>query len=186
MALAGGIFLGGCTEPIVTTSDHPLSAGPVGAAAAPVPWCKLTIAEISDARLDPDTIGTVGLRVVHGPPDSRAWIGNALSGLRTYGIEVSPPPADGIAPAQGLTASVTLMTAWVSSFSTTKTGSVVLRVRYARDGTPLKETSYRGAISTVDWWGSTEEVQGMLDDSLTQILADMYRDLPPLCSTTGA
>jgi hypothetical protein len=179
--VASALILGACTEPIVTKSEYPLSV----AAGAPAAWCKLSITDISDARLDPDTIGMIGARTVHGPSDTRTWVGSALAGLRTYGIAVSLP-ADGIGPSpQGLTASVSLTKAWVASFSTTKTGSVVLHVRYAINGTPVSETNYRGAISSVDWWGSTGEVQGMLDDCLTQILGDMNRDLSSLCSSAN-
>src|SRR5215831_15012516 len=146
--LAAMMMLGACADPVVTKAEYPLA--PTSAAAgAPATWCKLAITDISDTRLDRDTIGTIGARIVHGPPDTKTWIGSALVGLRTYGIEVSLPSGDGGLSAPGLTASVTLTKAWVASFSTTKTGSVVLNVRYARNGTPLTESNYRGAISSV-------------------------------------
>lgn len=177
---AATLLLGACTEPVDAGLDyHPL----VTAAATTVPQaprgCGLGIVEITDLRLDPATLGSIGGRVVHGPADSGAWLRNVLTGLGSYGIEVSFPAGE---KAPSLTASVTLVTAWVESLAVAKTSSVVLDARYRRDGAVVKEARYRGAESTVNWFSSGDEIRAMIEDSWTQILAAMSGDAAALCA----
>ena len=146
--------------------------------------CKLAVAEIRDARADPTMIGFIGSRPVRGPADPRAWIGNVLAGLKAYGLDVAYPASE-VSPT-GLVAKATLVPAWVSSVATAKTGSVVLKVRFSRGDAVLKEAYYRGAESSVDWWGSDAEIQGMIDDSLTQIVDAMSHDLASLCHSAAS
>jgi hypothetical protein len=181
--IAAAFAVAACTSPI-TASPQYAAADPPAPSAAPGPrGCRLQITEIVDSRLDPTTIGSVAGRVVHGPADTRAWIESALASLKSAGLAVSfatdAPPS----PA-GLTASVTLVTAWVSSAATSKNASIVLRVRYAANGALLKQANYRGSVSTVDWLGSASEVQGMVDDAMAQILAAMDADLRAICASS--
>lgn len=184
--VAALLTLCACTTPIATSSDY---------VAAPVsPWsgeaprlegCKLAITAIADERLDPSTIGMIGPRPVRGPADATAWLGTVLKSLSRYGVEVSFPPP-GAAPKGALTASVALNTLWVASIVTSKTGSVVIGVRYARDGAALKQTNYRGRDAGLDWFGSSDEIQSMLDDAAGQAVTAMADDLVSLCARAGS
>jgi hypothetical protein len=172
--------LAACTDPVNATNDYAPPRPSSSTIVSKLKGCKIAVTEIKDSRADPTTIGFIGLRPVRGPGNPQAWIGNVLSGLNTYGLDVEYPASD--APPTELVAKATLVTAWVSSIATAKTGSVVLNVRFSRGDTLVKEANYRGAESSVDWWGSDGEIQGMIDDAMTQILEAMSHDLVNLCS----
>ena len=80
------------------------------------------------------------------------------------------------------TENLTLVTLWVAGVTTAKTGSMVIRVAYARDGAAVKQVDYRGRNSDPDWFGSSDEVQAMIDDAAGQIIQAMADDLPSLCA----
>jgi len=173
-----------CTDPVNATNDF-APPRPSSVAIAPeLKGCKLAVGEIKDARADPATIGFIGARPVRGPGNPQAWIGNVLSSLKAYGLDVEYPASD-VLPSE-LVAKATLVTAWVSSVATAKTGSVVVNVRFSRGDAIVKEANYRGAESSVDWWGSDAEIQGMIDDALTQIVEAISRDLATLCASTSS
>lgn len=142
--------------------------------------CKLAITAISDARLDPTTIGNFG-RPIRGPADAPAWLASVLKSLSRYGVDVSFP-SPGAAPQDGLTASVTLVTLWVAPIITAKTGSVVIGVRYARGGAAVKQANYRGRESDLDWSAGSDEIQSMIDDTAAQAVQSMADDLATLCA----
>jgi hypothetical protein len=182
LGVAAPLALFACTSPIATSSNYiapPMS--PWSGAAPRLEGCKLAITAIADARLDPTTIGMIGPRPVRGPADAPAWLASVLKSLTRYGVDVSFPPP-GAAPKEGLTASVTLVTLWVASVTIAKTGSVVLSVRYARDGAVVKQANYRGRDSGPDWFGSSDEVQAMIDDTAGQAVKAMADDLSSLCA----
>jgi hypothetical protein len=177
--IAGAIGIAACTSPVETSnlylasrSDHTVPE---------LEGCKLAFTEISDRRRDPAVVGRIGPRVIHGPTDPVGWVRNVLTDLRDFGAQVSFPAAE--PPSSGsLSASVTLLDVWVANTATTKTGNVLVQVRYSRDGVDLKEARYRGAESEVNWFNSEGEIQSMIDDALGQILSAMSADLTKLCA----
>jgi hypothetical protein len=174
-----------CGSPVETSVNYSAQRGLTARTAERLLGCNLAVTEVSDLRRDPSTIGSIGGRVVHGPADPQAWMRNVLAGLGAYGATVSFPASAAAAPEE-LAISVTLMTAWVSGISTAKTSSVVVQVRYRRDGALLKDMRYRGAESDVNWFNSSDEIQAMIDDAMTQVLHTMSDDLVILCaSSTG-
>ena len=176
------VAVAGCTDPITAKPTYVAADRPESGAGPAASGCRLRVTQITDSRLDPTTIGSVAGRMVRGPADSRAWIESALASLKTGGIEMSFP-ADVSPSSAGLSASVTLVTAWVSSAATSKIASIVLNVRYAANGTALKQVNYRGSVSTLNWMSSDVEVQGMIDDAMAQILATMGTDLKAICAS---
>jgi hypothetical protein len=130
---AAALALGACQGPVTMSADYAADEPRAGGKPAALSGCRLRVGQIVDSRPDPTTVGLVAGRVVHGPADPQAWIRNALSSLRQSGIELSFPVDDAPSLPSGLTASVTLVTAWVSSAATSKIANVVLDVRYARD-----------------------------------------------------
>jgi hypothetical protein len=179
-AIAGA--LAACTDPIIARPSYVAADRSESGTTAAPSNCRLQVTQISDSRLDPTTIGSVAGRMVRGPADSRVWIESALASLRTGGIEMSFA-VDAPVPSAGLAASVTLVTAWVSSAATSKIASIVLNVRYTVNGTVLKQVNYRGSISVLNWISTDIEVQGMIDDAMAQILAAMGADLKTICAS---
>jgi uncharacterized lipoprotein YajG len=178
----GALFvLAACTSPIDVSTDYVAAPLSPRSGEPHVLGCKLAIADIADSRLDPATIGSLGPRVVHGPTDARAWLGNVLKSLSRYGVDVSLPPRDAAAGDE-LTASVTLVALWVASVTSAKTGAVLISVRYERNGAVVKRTNYRGTNSEPDWFGSSDEIQSMIDDAAGQVVKAMSDDLRSLCA----
>jgi hypothetical protein len=180
LGFAALLVLAACTSPIDVGKDYVAPSYSPASGDPSVQGCKLAIIDIGDSRLDPTTIGSMGARVVHGPTDARAWLGNVLKTLSRYGVDVSFP-SPGAAPGGDLTASVTLVTLWVAPIATAKTGSVVIDVRYARDGAVVKRTNYRGTNSEPNWFNSSDEIQSMIDDTAEQVVTAMRDDLSSLC-----
>lgn len=183
LALLPVLLAGGCTTPIDIAEKSP-PAYTYAATTQPeadLRGCRLFVASISDSRLDPSTLGNLGPRVVHGPDDPKAWLKNALSSLERKGVTLSfADQPSSIAPGE-LSASLTLQTMWVASMATAKTGAVVIDAAYDRDGARLKDAHYRGAESDPNWFSSTDEVQGMIDSAMEQVLSQMTADLAILC-----
>jgi len=174
-----GVLVVGCTSPVQTSNGYTVTSAAPPQELAQAKGCKFVVSEISDLRRDPSVIGMLGPRVIRGPDDPSQWIHNVLEGLRSYGFDVSFRSAE---ISHVLTASVAIENVWVSSMATAKTGNVTLLVRYARDEIPFKEVHYRGAESEVNWFNSSDEIQGMIDEALAQILEAMSHDLGDLCS----
>jgi len=139
------------------------------------------VAKFSDSRLDPSTIGRLNARVVHGPADPQAWVKHALAALEQKGIALSFAEQNGASAPDDLSVSISLQTMWVASVTTAKTGAVVIDAAYQRDGVPVKAAHYRGAESDPNWFDSADEVQGMIDSAMDQVLSQMSADLAVLC-----
>jgi hypothetical protein len=184
-ALLAALLAGGCTTPI-TIGDRstPVYAAP-SHPTADLKGCHLYVAKISDSRLDPSTIGSLGARVVHGPADPQGWMRNALAPLERKGITVSFAEQNMASAPGELSVALTLETMWVAGVATAKMSAVVIDAAYDRDGAPLKSAHYRGAESDPNWFGSADEVQGMIDSAMAQVLAQMSTDLAALCRQTA-
>lgn len=171
-------LLTACTSAVETSNGYQAEGHPVRHEMLAPAGCELDVTQITDSRPDPSVMGRLGPRIVKAPSNPQQWIRNLLAGLNVYGIEVqfAAPPS----PPQ-LSAAVVLRTAWVSSIATAKTGNVVLSVRYERPGGLVKETLYRGAESDVNWNSSSDEIQGMIDSALDQIVDAIGRDVSELC-----
>jgi hypothetical protein len=177
-----GLALAGCQPMTASTQYTPHVIAAKTVSAAP---CALRVAEIVDERMDPSVLGSVGGRTVKGPKDSQAWLHSVLSGLGGSGIRVSFNEPDGQGSGD-LSAGVELKTAWVSSETTSKVASVVLRFHYFRAGAPLKSAEYRGSIASPNWSSAEGEIQGMIDRAFDKALAQAARDVLAQCAAPAA
>ncbi|HWE73858.1 MAG TPA: hypothetical protein VG328_11910 [Stellaceae bacterium] len=181
LALLGALLLGACTTPIdvgdSSTPGYPAARLPT----SELQGCHLFVASVSDSRLDLSTIGNLGPRVVHGPADSKAWVENALASLEKKGATLSFADRHMSSAPGDLSVSLTLQTMWVAGMTTAKTGAVVIDAAYDRDGARLKDAHYRGAESEPNWFGSADEVQGMIDSAMEEVLSQMSADIGLLC-----
>jgi hypothetical protein len=183
-ALFAAFLASGCTTPI-NIGDRSAAAYAVPSQpTADLQGCHLFVASLSDARLDPSTIGSLNARVVHGPADPKAWLKNALGSLAKKGVAMSFAEQNTASAPGDLSVALTLQTMWVASMTTAKTGAIVIDAAYERDGAPLKSAHYRGAESDPNWFDSADEVQGMIDSAMDQVLSQMSADLAVLCRLT--
>jgi hypothetical protein len=180
-ALLGALLIGGCTTPINVGDNSGSVYATGGQATADLQGCHLFVASVSDSRLDPSTIGSLGPRVVHGPTDSKAWIENELASLEKKGATLSFADRHMSSAPGDLSVSLTLQTMWVAGMTSAKTGAVVIDAAYDRDGARLKDAHYRGAESEPNWFSSADEVQGMIDSAMEEVLSQMSADIGLLC-----
>jgi len=145
--------------------------------------CTLRVVEIIDDRMDPSVLGNVGGRTVKGPPDAQAWLHSVIGGLRNSGIAVEFGDAENAS--SDLSARAELKTAWVSSAATAKIASVVLNLRYFRNGSLIKSADYRGSISTPNWSSGQYEIQSMIDRAFDQALSQAVADTLAACSAAA-
>jgi hypothetical protein len=71
-----------------------------------------------------------------------------------------------------------LVTAWVSTTSTSMNGTVVIAVRQ-HDGD--EETIYRGAATVMNWASGEGEIQSLMDRAFEQMLVKLSADLKGRC-----
>jgi hypothetical protein len=145
----------------------------------PVP-CTLRIGQILDDRMDPTVLGQVGGRTVRSPADTQVWLRAVISRLAGQGIVVEFA-GERDAQSTAIYADAKLKSVWVDSAATAKLASVVLNMQYSYRGTSIKTADYRGSVSTVNWNNTNNEVQGMVDDALAQVLMQLANDFRTLC-----
>jgi hypothetical protein len=133
--------------------------------------------------MDPTVLGRVAGRTVRSPADAQVWLRAVINRLAEQGIVVDFSATDA-ALASTIDADARLKSAWVDSAATAKLASVVLNVQYSYRGTSIKTADYRGSVSAVNWNSTTDEVQGMVDDALAQVLTQLATDFRVICSQT--
>ena len=152
-----------------------------GAAKAPVAVCRIGLAAIRDSRLDPGSMGSIAYRTLR-MPDSAVWF---RAGFLALNRDPRLKLSEGRENAD-LVMEVEVVKAYVMSITSSKTATVIFRVRYSRQGTPLDEQIYRG--DNVNWnWNSGEgESQSALDGTMADALRQIDRDALVRCARTWA
>jgi hypothetical protein len=172
----------GCASPIVLDSSFVDPARPPTAENTRIasrPHCRLVVEALFDARTHLGALGKVGNRPVKGPTDFEHWMRSVLEGLNHRGIDTSfaGPEAAG----SGLSATVTLRTAWVSTIETSKTATVVMHVQLRRGSQPLVQHDYRGSRTAVNWASAEAEVRRLIDHAFAQALDKLAADVRAEC-----
>jgi hypothetical protein len=168
----------GCASPIVLDGAFIDPARPLAAENtrnASRPQCRLVVDALVDARAQQGALGKVGNRPVKGPTDFEHWMRSVLEGLNHRGIDTSfaGPEAAG----SGLSASVALRTAWVSTIETSKTATVVMHVQLRRGSQPLAQHDYRGSQTAVNWASAEAEVRRLIEHAFAQALDKLAADV---------
>lgn len=139
--------------------------------------CRVRIAEVRDARADTTAMGDIGGRPIRAT-DNAAWI---RSGLETLNRDQSI--AFGGAPdASDLVLSAELLKAYMISLTSDKSTTLVLRVRYARDGVPETQHIYRSSDSGWNWSSGEAETQSQFDTALAELVAQIDADVRAKCA----
>jgi hypothetical protein len=172
----------GCASPIVLDSSFVDPARPPTAENTRIasrPHCRLVVEALFDARTHLGALGKVGNRPVKWPTDFEHWMHSVLQGLNHRGIDTSfaGPEAAG----SGLSATVTLRTAWVSTIETSKTATVVMHVQLRRGSQPLAQHDYRGSRTAVNWASAEAEVRRLIDHAFAQALDKLAADVRAEC-----
>ena len=144
------------------------------------PPCRLHIAGITDTRPDP-TMGYMGRGVVMAS-DAPGWIRSGLVTLRgdaRWSLVDRPEDAD-------MVLEVEILKSYIFPVTTSKSASVVLRIRYSHSGGPLGENIYRGARDSVNWAGTKEETAGLLNRALLAAVDLTKADLVKGCAAARA
>lgn len=133
---------------------------------------RICFVRLTDLRRDKTTEGLVAGRPVQAPSDSIAWMQSVLGGLSGWGIQADfGKGANGVLPAA--VAECELVTAWISSASTTMTANVVFRIRFLHMDGSVEEHLYRGEETVVNWASGHGEIQSLMNMACWQALAKM-------------
>jgi len=144
--------------------------------------CRVRIAEVHDLRSDPRSMGLSGGRLVHSA-DTTAWI---RSGFLSLGADRRLQMTEDAAPGD-LTIDVDVLKAYAMNVTgETRAASVVLRVRYSRDGTPAGEQIYRGTQNGLNWSSGEGETQSSFDAALADLLKTVDSELVARCAERRA
>lgn len=141
--------------------------------------CRIYVVELTDGR-HASVLGVVGSRTLRSPDDTEAWLRSMMSGLDARGFAVTFNEATPMEPGV-ISISVALRTAWIATISTSRTANVVLHVRAWRAGSPVIDSDYRGALTTVNWFETASEWQGAVNHAFAKALDIMAPDLRRLC-----
>lgn len=148
------------------------------AVAAPKEGCSVRVMAFQDSRTDPSFLGVVGGRPVRSPGQGADWISGMLSsGLKEKGVVLSAVPGAHEERAV-LVTEARLVTAWVSSTSTSMNGTVVVAFRH---GEGAEEKIYRGAATVMNWSSGEGEIQSLMDRAFEEMLVKLGADLREMC-----
>jgi hypothetical protein len=162
-------------DPVVLSSEFRPSFGSVAGEAPHGAPCRVRLAEITDERVDAQSMGDIGGRPIRA--DTLAWVRSGLASLDGGGqiTIVQAEPAD-------LALKVELLKAYVISITTVKSANVVLRVRYAHGSSGLDDRIYRGSEVGPNWMSTTGETEAALNGALSQVLDTIREDTLTRCS----
>lgn len=144
------------------------------------PPCRLHISGITDKRSDP-SMGFMGRGVVQSS-DTPGWIRSGLVTLQgdpRWSFADRPEDAD-------LVLEVEILKSYIFPVTTSKSATIVLRIRYSHAGGPLGENIYRGARDAVNWAGTKEETAGLLNRALLAAVDLVKADLSKGCTAARA
>jgi hypothetical protein len=143
--------------------------------------CRVYIGDIADKRTDKDTMGLIGLRVVHGA-DPVAWL---RSGLATLKRDRRIVLADSTSNSD-LDLDVDILKAYVINITSDKSANVVVRVHYSRNGAAAGDRVIRGIETGWNWADGGDETQSAFDDALDDLLKTLDQDIAAHCAPGAA
>jgi hypothetical protein len=191
---ACGLLADCSTTPITVSSTStalfPPASGGIAVAPEPAPSrsssalptndgsepCLVHLADVRDARPDPNDLGMMGLRVVR-TADSLTWVQTALGPLKQdrrllfVGDDKSAE----------LVLKIELVKAYVMTMNTQKSANVVLRVGYDHEGKDLDAQIARGRDTGANWANGAGEAQGALDRALTAAVSELDDEIVARC-----
>jgi hypothetical protein len=142
--------------------------------------CHVRIGEVRDARADTQAMGDIGGRPIRAT-DNAAWIRSGLESLsrdQSVTLGTAPAPGDWVLNAE-------LVKAYMLSLTSDKSTTLVLRVHYAKDGTPETQQIYRAGDSGWNWSSGEGETQSQFDTALAELVVQIDTDLRAKCAAGG-
>ena len=176
---AAGVLAGEPYVPLDMTAAMGLEA-PTPPKPGKVPPCRLHIAAITDKRPD-SSMGYMGRGVVMSS-DAAGWVRSGLVTLQgdaRWLLADQPQDAD-------LILEVEILKSYIFPVTSSKSASLVLRIRYSHAGGPLGEAIYRGHRESLNWAGTKEETAGLLNRALATTVEMTKADLVKGCAAAKA
>lgn len=169
-------------EPVMLASDFAPKNGRI-------PWaysfkgispatCRISIADVVDARSDKQSMGRFGGRYVRHE-DAVGWVRSGLETLihdKRFRFVSLADVGDGVLM------NVSLLKAYMEGLATSKNATVVLRVSYVRGAEFLGENTFRGDFTDVNWGSGDDEARDSLNVALQEALLAIDADLAARCS----
>ncbi|MEQ1497753.1 MAG: hypothetical protein ABL914_03760 [Novosphingobium sp.] len=144
--------------------------------------CVVQILEVTDTRLDPDTIGIIFDKAIKAPKDRTAWLRGMIASLESRGIDVVFP--DEIATSTPLVSiRIHFDKAWLMDNYDAVVSSVLFRVVEPKADGTVSQVQFTGKdrASTILKLGAGQ-ANSALDSALTQALDSMALHLKGRCA----
>ena len=173
------LALAGCTAPMQMALAEPAAAPVRKAAAARVP---VAFAPFVDQRPDfqRESAGNVGGRAVVAK-NVATWVNRSLQNLG--GRHFQPGRADDPAAWQ---ITPRLRQFYASSLRVSKNANIVIELEIRPPtGEPLTRI-YRGRVTSVNWWGTSDEVEAAVTDAFRDCLKRVATDIDQLVLDSSA
>jgi hypothetical protein len=174
------MMLAGCERPPIAVVPQPPAETAPHPRTDATPACTVRLAEVSDIRIDPASLGTMIGRPVR-TSDSMAWFQSALSALKKDD-RLRFVEDDRDAP---LVLRIALAKAYIMPITTQKIAAVVIRVSYSRNGKDIDTQYLRGAETDANWVNGEDEAIGALQRVLTQAVNALDTDVLAHCRAPG-
>lgn len=182
LALVLVFLAAGCVNP----APPPFTLAPTLAGGPPVQVradaCAVVIAEIVDARSDPETLGIYAGKAIKAPDDRQAWLHSMAMDLTRRGIrplfgEAAATPAAGSPRIR-----FTLEKAWVSNVHDDIGAGVLLRIDEL--GAHPSTVRFRGTKQKMTYFSAGEgKLQASLNDAVSQALDGLAAHLRMRCGS---
>ncbi len=141
------------------------------------PVCSASVGDVTDARSDTQTMGHLGGRFVKHD-DTIGWL---RSGFETLSMDKRIRMVEAANVGDGFVLNVALLKSYMESPAMAKSATVVVRVSYAKSGTPIGEKIFRGDHTEVNWGSGDNEARDSLNRALQEVIAQTHDDLLERC-----
>lgn len=145
--------------------------------------CDIVIGSISDGRSNRETLGMAGSAIIgHGVVQ---WV---REGIEVLTGPTNPPASSGDGVGSPVSIHVVVQKVYCAAQPNRLRGTVVLAVRYERDGAVLGQSSYRGqsvrekgALSSANYSFSDGAILRTLNEAMDDAVSQVRFDLQTVC-----
>jgi hypothetical protein len=135
--------------------------------------CRIQLSGVQDVRADTHSMGIMFQRGVHSA-DSVGWARSGIDSL-------SRDPRISFGEPAKVVFGIDLAKAYISSLTTEKAATVVLRANYAPNDTQI----FRGDDNSLNWVNGEGETQAGLDAALARAIEALDQDIVARCARPG-
>lgn len=143
--------------------------------------CLVHLKQIEDRRNSKESFGTSPYykKFAESVPH---WTKEGFQSLNDSGYRMHLPNEDDPATDAHVTMHVKIHKAYVLHQATSKSANLALSVHYTSKGNESESKLYRGRYTAINWAGSAGEIEGAMNEALSDVLVKIGNDISRYCN----